>query len=388
MRKIHFLRILTIAAITSAVVSTVSGCGLLPREEEVLTPPLAVPEEVTFKTVEVKSGYIEKSIKCSGNFVPVNQKSLFFRHGGGRLKDVYVKVGDSVKQGQVVAELLKDELEKKQKSQEILVESKEKDYTYALKMSEVELKIAEDKLHEIEKSYQKKVEIQGVYSVSEIEDIKNEINNQKNLIEKQKLSWLSQLELKKNDIKTAKLELEAIKQDIVKCSLVSSSDGIVTYTAEVKEGEAIDAFKPIVEVADPKDIQLQYKGNDAVNFELGKSVEITIDGKAYAGEVVLTPNTVPLDELEKYRDTIQFRVNGLPEDVKKGDRAEIKLIQDSKNKALIVPKQAVKDYMNRDVVYVLEDNLRVERLVETGIESLSEVEILSGLEEGESVILE
>ena len=89
-----------------------SACSLFPAEEEVLAPPLIEPEEITYRTAEAKIGYIEDSIVRTAYFIPVVDKDHFFTNRSGRLKVIHVKIGDAVKAGDLIAELLTDDIEK------------------------------------------------------------------------------------------------------------------------------------------------------------------------------------------------------------------------------------------------------------------------------------
>jgi macrolide-specific efflux system membrane fusion protein len=113
-----------------------------------------------------------------------------------------------------------------------------------------------------------------------------------------------------------------------------------------------------------------------------------VDKKTYSGEVVLTAASVPFEEMEKYKETVHIKMEELPEGVKMGDRADIKLIRDFSENAVIIPKNALKTYLGKDVVYILEDGIRIERFVQRGVQSISDVEITEGLEAGEQVIID
>src|SRR5690606_28641602 len=97
--------------IMTLLMTSLSGCYLFPKEEEVLAPPLVEPPEITYETQEVKKGVIEKKITASGTFVSIEQANMFFKHRGGRLKKIHVKVGDYVEKGQLIAELDSADLE-------------------------------------------------------------------------------------------------------------------------------------------------------------------------------------------------------------------------------------------------------------------------------------
>lgn len=365
-----------------------SGCSIFPSEEETLAPPLVVPEEITYKTVEVKNGYIENSIKGTATFVPFNEKNIFFE-SSGRLKELYVELGDKLKKGDLIAELLIDDIDRQIAGQEILVDSKENDLNYTQSIADIEIKMCQDKISELQKKYDDMNSITDAYSTNEIEGVKNELESQKNLLEKTRFDLANQLVGKKNDVKSARLTLEGIRKDREKSRLLSPVDGIVTYTASMKAGEDIDAYKTIVTIAQPGELRLKYTGLEAYKFELGMKIEVEIDsGEKCTGEVVLTENSVSFEEMEKYKETVLIKVDKLPEGVERGERADIKLILKSADDALIIPKSAIRQYMGRNIVYVLEEDLRVERYIEIGIESISEIQVLEGVEAGEKVIVE
>ncbi|NLD51087.1 MAG: efflux RND transporter periplasmic adaptor subunit [Clostridiaceae bacterium] len=366
-----------------------TGCGVFPDEEEALAPPLAVPEEVKYKTVDVRKGYIENTVKCNGTFVPYNEINLFFRNNSGRLKKLYTSAGTKVKKGDILAELITEDIERHIAEQEIALDSKEKDLTYSKSVADIEIKMSEDKLSELKRKYEAMNKIAGAYSENEIESIKNELDSQKSLLEKLKLNLSNQLELKKNDVKTARLALEGLRKDLEKSRLLSPSDGVITYVDSLKEGEYVEAFKTVVSVAEPKNLQLKYKGLEAYKFELGMKVDIKTDsGEELKGEVVLNEGSVPVEEIEKYRETVIIKVDRVPEGTNSGERADIKLVLDSKDNVVVVPKRALQKYMGKDIVYVLEDDMRSERYVEKGIESVDEVQILKGVEPGEKVVVD
>src|SRR5690625_1723371 len=83
----------------------ISGCTFLPKEEEVLAPPLVEPAELDYNTVEVKRGDIVSSVEGVGSLVPKNNIDLHYTKDGGRLKEVHVNKGDFVEKGEILAEL-------------------------------------------------------------------------------------------------------------------------------------------------------------------------------------------------------------------------------------------------------------------------------------------
>lgn len=366
-----------------------TGCSMFPSEEETLAPPLEIPEDITYMTMEAKTGYIEDSIKDRAIFVAYDEMDLFFHNNSGRLKKLYVNLGDRVKKGDVIAELLTDNIELQIAEQQITVDTKQKDLDYSKSISEIEIKMCEDEIKAIQKEYDTMLKISEVYTANELESTKTKLENQKNVLEKLKLNWSSQLNLKKSDVEAAKLKLEGLKKDYENSRIISPIDGIVTFATLIKAGEYVDSFKIIATISKPGSLRLKYTGIKANKFEVGAKVEVqTESGQTCTGEVVLTETSVPIEEMEKYKETVIIKLDEIPEGVERGNMADIKLVLNSADNTVILPINAVKKVLGKNIVYVLQDNLRVERYVETGIQTVKDIQILEGVNPGELVIIE
>jgi len=316
--------------------TSLSGCYLFPKEEEVLAPPLVEPPEITYETQEVKSGVIEKKISASGTFVSIEQANMFFKHRGGRLKDIHVKVGDYVEKGQVIAELDSSDLENQIKQQEI-------------QLKKAQTRLSQVKAHSGDKYEQRMAQY---------------------------------------DVELAKLTLDNLKRQLNECKLTADISGNVVYVdLNVSIGDYVDAYQTLIRVADPNKLQLQVTGPDTSSFNLGMEADVTIKKQTYSGKVVMTPADVPLDVPEEQRDIVRIEVDDLPEDVKLGESAQVSLILDKREDVIVIPRNLVRNYMGRKYVLVLEDGLKKERDVEVGLETATEAEIMKGLEEGELLIV-
>lgn len=313
-----------------------SGCYLFPKEEEVLAPPLVEPPEITYETAEVKKGVIEKKITDSGTFVSVEQANMFFKHRGGRLKDIHVSVGDYVERGQVIAELDTENLENQ------------------IAQQKIHLKKAETRLSQVRAHSGDKYE----------------------------------LSMAQYDVELAKLALNNLQRQLDECKLVADMSGNVVYiNYNANIGDYVDAYQPMVRIADPTQLQLQVSGSNTSEYSLGMEAEVTVNKKAYTGKVVMTPADVPLDVPEDQRNIVRIDVEDLSEDVKVGAMGQVNLILDRREDVIVVPRNLVRNYMGRKYVLVLDDGLKKEKDVEVGLETPTESEIIKGLEEGEQIVI-
>lgn len=300
-----------------------------------LAPPLMEPPEITYEWYEAKRATIVDDFRVSGNFVYAKQENVYFRYRGGRLLKIYVNYADQVKTGQLLAELDTDSLKFQVAMQELTVQK-------ARLMSERSALLGQDRIQ-------------------------------------QQLAAL--------DVRQAELTLENYRQELGKAQLHSPLDGVVVYLGRFAEGDPVDAYRTVVRIADPRVIELSYKGIKASDFSFGMNVEVTYEGKTYAGSVVQTPGTAPLDLPESERGQIVVRVRGLPADVQAGDSATIRVVLQSRDDVIVIPRNLVQTYQGADFVNILEDNIKKQQPVEKGIVSATEAEIVKGLKEGDKVIV-
>lgn len=319
-----------------AFMASSAGCAFIPKEEEVLAPPIKEPEKVVFDTFEVKATSIENSIECSGTYVSVYQQDVYYSSRGGRVKVINIKEGDQVKQGDILVEIDTDSLEQDLAFQEL-----------SLKRAQL--------------SYDKLKSQAGADSSYD-------------------------LELAKLNVEESTLRLQNMKDQLEAAKLRAPIDGQVTYFAGMKVGDSVNTFQVIATIADPTNLQVQYSGDRVPDFKLGAPVELTQVTTKITGSVVATPDEMPADANPNKKKSILINVDNMPEGTKMGITVTIKLVLEKKDNVLVIPKGLVNVFSGRTYVNVLDNGVREERDVETGISTATLVEIRKGLSEGELII--
>ena len=251
-----------------------ASCSLFPAEEETLAPPLVEPGEISYRTAQATIGYIEDSIKKTAYFVPVLDRDHFFSARAGRLKAIHVKPGDTVKAGDIIAELLTDGIEKEIEYQKLTVDTQLKSLRYIEQKSEIDIQAAQKRLTDLEEKYDEMKRNSSVYTANDIENMKQEMESQKFSLDKLILDYTNQLDMKQNELMSAQMKLAQLEEDLVQCRLVATVDGTVTYARDVDEGDSIDIYQTLVTISDPV-LQLEYKGNQTSDFRLGMEVAVT-----------------------------------------------------------------------------------------------------------------
>ena len=331
------MKILRIAAAAALAAIALSGCGLFPEEEEALAPPLKEPVAVTYTTTTVERGTIVDSVTTSGTFISTSTYDLSFEKRSGYLSEINVKSGDTVTKGQLLARLDTDELESEIQKQELLVER-----------AQIALNAAK-----------------------KAEDATSE-----------------SIRLAEIDYQLQKIQLDEMQDELSKQYIYSPIDGVVSYINNVGIGDYIAARSTLMRVVDPTSLQIECTGDQVSDFQLGKDVIVTLDDTEYAGKVVMTSAESPSLALEKGEPFIRVEItDGLPEGDLLGESVSVELIKQQKDNVLILPRNVVSLYSGESYVQVLEDGVKKERVIETGIKNTASIEVVSGLEEGEVVII-
>jgi HlyD family secretion protein len=80
-------------------------------------------------------------------------------------------------------------------------------------------------------------------------------------------------------------------------------------------------------------------------------------------------------------------MNNSVESLKPGYDMTVKVVTRRKEDTLLIPDKAVFEYQAKDHVFVNEEGVAKLRAIETGLESDEQVEVVTGLTEGEIIIL-
>lgn len=324
-----------------------SGCSLLPneREEEVL-PDIIPPQISQRPEYTVTTDTLETTVSIMGKLISLEEESLFFDLADRYIKDVYVKNGEYVEEGQLIAELDVSELEKSLRLERINFQRDE------LAMKEL-LRTRDD------------------MEQSEFEERRIAFEEKR-----QKL-----------------LDME---EEISKAQLVAPFSGtIVSLT--MQKGDLSKAYQTVAIVADTNLLVPAAKltKNDQDKIAVGMNAVIAIsNGGTYEGTVKQLPNKStdtgnpdPNSNIERVEDFMIIDVKEkLAEGLQRGNPANISVIIKRTENAIVIPPSALRSIGNRTYVQIVEEDGKREVDVEVGQQTATKVEILQGLTVGQKVV--
>ena len=166
-------------------------------------------------------------------------------------------------------------------------------------------------------------------------------------------------------------------------------NGVITnIPAGVVEGATVTNGSPILTMANLDDVQIsiQVSKSDLPKIALGELVDITINGKAYEGEITKISGTATKNANGvAVVDTI-IKVTNPDSDIILGVEANNKIHAQKADDTIVLPYEMVQTDSTGDYVYVLENGLVTRKDVTIGISTSTDAQITDGLSVGDQVI--
>ncbi|MCD8096126.1 MAG: efflux RND transporter periplasmic adaptor subunit [Ruminococcus sp.] len=349
MDKFSFFRKTLAVILCAAVSAAASGCYLLPDEEEVLAAPTVKATEVTYTTVTATRKDLVKQTVNSGTILSQSQYNLSYESEGGTISEFYVHVGDSVSEGDPICTLDTSELE------------------YQIQITELQR----------ESAYLNTVVLYE--------------------------SGCTQAEYDKAyvDVELLDIELEKLNTQLDEAVLTSPADGTISELADISVGDYASPGQTIATVMQTDDLYIAIEPNDLTLFPIGQELQIRIDEEYYDGEVFMNPDALveyqaELAESHEAEDDtgIEYETDKIyvkftedpPSDVV-GSLADTILVQETVENCIAISNNLIKSVNGEDVVYVLKDGVKTAVTVEIGLQTGSQSEIISGIEEGDELVI-
>lgn len=325
-------------------------------------------EGVSYEFAIAEIGNVVKTQKVNCEYRQNKEQRASFQINGKLVDRVLVKQGDYVKKGDVLATLSSRELERK-------IE----DVKYRINRAEIQLKNLEvNELNDIQEAW---VQFMA-YTRQSAEDNKNT----KAKVENIQKNYRYQKEDLTDSLNNDKKNLAQLQGDLSRSKLVAEMDGMVLKMKDNLLYSTSKYGEEIITIMDVSDCFFETKvPNPQELFREGEAVTMNIVYGAAAGEYKLIPH-----EMDKWGETQVFEILDGPEgsEIEVGTLGTMIAVCESRSDVLCVDARAIHKADDKYYVYVLgADNLREIRWVEAGLVGDEAVEILSGITEGEKVIL-
>jgi HlyD family secretion protein len=356
-------------------------------------------KRVSVQAAKVKKGEIISTVSAPGN-VKADTEVLISAYVIGKITRLPVKEGDRVRQGQV------------------LVQIDPTSYAAQVKQAQASLELAQANLAQTELVYKRKQELFNAGLISQEEHEAS----------------VTQYNLDRARLTQAEAALDQARDTYTKTTITSPIDGtVVQLNVEVGEvvvtGTMNNAGSVIMKVADlnQMEVEAQVDESEIKDIQLGQPVEIEVDaipGRKFRGEVSQVGNAALVSTSSSSSNvsvnySVRARFSERSDQLKSGMSANIEITTAHKKEVVLAPIQSVvmrkvdserkageKKKLDRkeakaeapegdgrrnrekeqEAVYVVENGRAVVVPVATGASDQENIEIETGLAEGQEVV--
>jgi RND family efflux transporter MFP subunit len=334
MRKSIFIIAIAIAAIT--------GCR---NQEKNLTADVEIP--VSVEAIKLKS--IEEFINTTGTAFPKGEITLKSRisasyfleknPGTGKLW----QLGNRIKAGALIARL------------------EDREYVNSIKMetNQLNLELSESELRKEESLYEK-----GGVTLKELKTAGINYENAKTTVE------------------TSKLQLDKTK-------IVAPIDGVIVDLPYYTQSTQIETGSTIAKIMDYQtmymDVQLPEKYISEIKpGQIVKLTNYTIPEDTIIGNITQLSPAINA-ETRTFKGNIS--INNPNYLLRPGMFVKADIVINHQDSVIVIPKNIILSRQRGKTVFVVDRGVAVERIIETGLENITDVEVTKGLTKNERIVM-
>jgi len=362
---LRFAKWLALAAIPAVLCS----CSLLPQEEEYVSKPtLRSYSQAEYELSYVQYGDVTLTENIPCKYLPASTESLSFNIGGVYYDEVFVEKGDLVKKGDLLVQLDVSGLDES-------------------------IAAGEEHLASLKRTI-RNLEEQCALSVEAQTRLLSALSPEQAAAQKQpeeiREEYLRQIEPLQDELSIGVLRLEEERTKLEQRRLYAGIDGAVTYVRKVDQSTRSSEGELVLSIADAS--TSVFTGSTLNYGLLPEGTEVSIySNKEYLPATVVSAQSLGLEESysEKGEKTLYFQLQTPNAALETNDRGTLTLTLEKHTDTLFIEKDALYTVGERTFVYHMDENgLKQMVDVEIGLVTPFYIEILSGLSEGDNVIMD
>jgi HlyD family secretion protein len=346
----------------------------------------------------VTRGDLIRDVSVDGRVVAAFHPTVFAQTEG--IARLQVSAGQVIEQGQILGLVESPELESRARQersnlmslradldrQRILAEQSRTRYRQSIGLLEVELEAARRAMARAERTRQEgllnAVEYEKAQDDVKVAELKLEVSRQQADFEADSLAF--ELQNRESQVERQRLLVEELERQVDELSIRSPVSGLLSRLL-IEDHDAVSPGQGLVTVVDLSalEIEIQVPESFADEIVIGTDAEVTYEGETFSGIVT---SISPEVEGSRVRGRVAFDASP-PTGLKQNQRVQARLLMDTQIDVLKVPRGPFLEAGGGRQAYVIEDGIAVRRPIQVGAISLAEVEVVSGLELGEQLII-
>ena len=345
------------------------------------------------KLAKVEKGDLAKSVVATGKIEPITKVEIKSK-ASGIVKKLYMDAGEKVKTGQLLAELDKEEIQARVNQSEAALQAAkanvERAKVDALGPDVPLLKRAYERAQQMAK--------EGVVSQAALDDAQR---NYELAVNKQNMAKAS-LTQAQAQVQQSRATLEQLQQEYRNSTIVSPMDGLI-LSRNVEVGDAVSSIlilgssaTLVMTLGDTSEVYVKGKvdESDISKVYLGQPARIKVESykdKTFNGKVTkISPLGVEKDNVTTFE--VRVSVTNDKGDLKAAMTANAEIILEEHKGTLIIPEGAILYDKDKNASVEVPDPHAKEGkrkvAVKVGVSNGAKTEVLSGLKEGDQIIVQ
>lgn len=347
---------------------------------------------------EVRRGDFVRDISVQGRVVAAVSPTLYASKSG--TVTFAVESGDSVEAGQVLATIDSPEIENRlaqeqsrllslqveMERQQITTRQQQLENQKAEDSASIALKAAQREMQRAERAFQRGALIEVDYEKAQDDLQTAELLHRHAVLDTELDNERLDFELRTTQLSVDQQELlvaDLIRQ-VDELEVLSPVSGIVGNLA-VNQKTNVAENQAILSVVDLSafEVEVQISESYADDLAIGMQAEVRAGSSVYPATLVAVSPEIIANQV-----TGRVRFNGqVPDGLRQNQRLTTRVLLEEKANVITVQRGQFFDSGNGRVAYVVADGMARRRTITTGATSLNTIEILSGLEPGETIII-
>jgi HlyD family secretion protein len=359
------------------------------------------------KLQKVEKGDLAKSVVATGKVTPITKVEVKSK-ASGIVKKLLVDAGDKVKKGQLLAQLDKEEIEAQVEQSRAAVQAAEASLTSSeadYERAKVDAEGPEVPL--LKRAYDRAIGMakEGVVSTSALEDAQKNYElalNKQNVSKAQATVLKAKIAQSQGQLGQDRANLKQLEEQLSYTDIQSPIDGVV-LSRDVEMGDAVSSILVlgssatlVMTLGDTSSVYVKGKvdESDIGKVYLGQPARIKVESfkdKTFNGVVTkISPMGVEKDNVTTFE--VRVSINNPGGELKAEMTANAEVILEEHKNVLQIPEGAIiYDKDKKASVEVPDTSTKDGKkkiAVNIGISNGAKTELLSGLKEGDEVVLQ
>lgn len=346
----------------------------------------------------VKRGDLDRDVSGQGRIVAALHPTLFAPVAG--IVSLSVKAGTEVKKGQLLARVDSPELRSRLVQERSTLQALQSDLgrqEIAARQGAQRAKQTADtlamRLAAAERAMTRAQELsqQGLLNRVDFERAKDDLELAR--LEAENARQTAQFERESLTFEVQNRRLQVARQQSVvleterqvhQLEMAAPFDGMVA-NVDVQDRDAVPANAPVMTVVNLSQFEVEFDvaENYASDLLPGTPAEIQYEGKPYPGKVTAVSPEIRDSQV---RGTVVFD-GPTPAGLRQSQRVSVRLLLERKANVLKAPRGPFVESGGGRTAYVIEDGIATKREIQVGSMSVSEVEVVRGLSEGDQIVV-